>query len=108
MLQRRSMMSELPPGVRPGTSLSNDTRALILFEANRKHALVALALCLTIGILGGHNLLPQAHRRRDRAAHSHHHGRRSYVSLVWVIVDAFLVAGWVRDQNNLLATELGA
>jgi TM2 domain-containing membrane protein YozV len=30
------------------------------------------------------------------------------VTLVWVIVDAFLIPGWVRRQNNLLAMQLGA
>ena len=27
---------------------------------------------------------------------------------VWVIVDAFLIPGWVRAHNNSLATSLGA
>jgi TM2 domain-containing membrane protein YozV len=30
------------------------------------------------------------------------------ISLVWVFVDAFLIPGWVRNQNNLLAVQLGA
>ena len=102
------MMSQLPPGVRPGTSLSNDARSLILFEANRKHALVALALCFTIGILGGHNF----YLKRTGVAIAQLILTITVVGLlvsfVWVIVDAFLVAGWVRDRNNLLAVELGA
>jgi hypothetical protein len=27
---------------------------------------------------------------------------------VWVLVDAFLIPSWVRQQNNLLAAQLGA
>jgi TM2 domain-containing membrane protein YozV len=27
----------------------------------------------------------------------------SAVTLIWIIVDAFLSPGWVRNQNNLLA-----
>jgi hypothetical protein len=30
------------------------------------------------------------------------------ISIVWVRVDAFLIPGWVRNQNNLLAAQLGA
>ena len=32
----------------------------------------------------------------------------SAVTLIWIIVDAFLIPGWVRNQNNLLAMQLGA
>jgi TM2 domain-containing membrane protein YozV len=27
---------------------------------------------------------------------------------IWVLVDAFLIPGWVREHNNRLATSLGA
>jgi len=30
------------------------------------------------------------------------------ITVVWVLVDAFLIPGWVRNQNNLLAVQLGA
>jgi len=30
------------------------------------------------------------------------------ITIVWAIVDAFLIPGWVRQQNNLLAAQLGA
>ena len=30
------------------------------------------------------------------------------ITIFWVLVDAFLIPGWVRQQNNLLATQLGA
>jgi hypothetical protein len=30
------------------------------------------------------------------------------VTIIWVLVDAFLIPGWVRNQNNLLAVQLGA
>ena len=30
------------------------------------------------------------------------------ITIVWVFVDAFLIPGWVRNQNNLLAAQLGA
>jgi hypothetical protein len=30
------------------------------------------------------------------------------ITIIWVLVDAFLIPGWVRNQNNLLAVQLGA
>jgi hypothetical protein len=26
---------------------------------------------------------------------------------IWVLVDAFLIPGWIRNQNSLLAMQLG-
>jgi TM2 domain-containing membrane protein YozV len=95
--------------MRPGAApLTNDMRALILFEANKRHALVALALCLVLGILGAHNF----YLKRTGVAIAQLILSLTIVGLVvtivWVIVDIFLVAGWVRDRNNQLAVELGA
>jgi hypothetical protein len=30
------------------------------------------------------------------------------VTIIWVLVDAFLIPGFVRNQNNMLAAQLGA
>ena len=30
------------------------------------------------------------------------------ITAFWVLIDAFLIPGWVRRQNNLLAVQLGA
>jgi hypothetical protein len=30
------------------------------------------------------------------------------ITVIWVLVDAFLIPGWVRNQNNLLLAQLGA
>jgi len=30
------------------------------------------------------------------------------ITVIWVLVDAFLIPGWVRNQNKLLAVQLGA
>jgi len=88
--------------------LSNDTRVLMLYEANKKTALVAYILWFFLGLLGAHNF---------------YLGRTGVavtqlilsiiiiglpVTLIWVLVDAFLIPGWVTQQNNLLAAQLGA
>jgi len=88
--------------------LSNDTRVLMLYEANKKTALVAYILWFFLGLLGAHNF---------------YLGRTGVavtqlilsiiiiglpITLIWVLVDAFLIPGWVTQQNNLLAAQLGA
>jgi TM2 domain-containing membrane protein YozV len=88
--------------------LSNDTRVLMLYEANKKTALVAYILWFFLGLFGAHNF---------------YLGRTGVavaqlilsiiiiglpITLIWVLVDAFLIPGWVTRQNNLLAAQLGA
>ena len=50
-------MSEVPPGMRrqinESGGLSNDTRVLMLYEANKKTALVAYILWFFLGLFGG-------------------------------------------------------
>jgi hypothetical protein len=90
-------LTSAPLGNPPPGGLSNDARALMLFETNKKSLVVAyhnfylrrtavavVQLILTITIVG------------------------LAIVAIWVIVDAFLIPGWVRDQNNMLARQLGA
>lgn len=105
------MQSELPAGMRPATAqtvgLSNDARAMMLFEANKKTAVVAYLLWFFLGLLGGHNF----YLKRTGVAIAQLILTITVVgmviSVVWVLVDAFLIPGWVRAQNNLLITQLG-
>jgi TM2 domain-containing membrane protein YozV len=105
-------MTDLPPGMRrqiqESGGLSNDTRVLMLFEANKKTALVAYILWFFLGLFGAHNF----YLGRTGVAVAQLILSLILVGLVitfvWVIVDAFLIPGWVRRQNNLLAEQLGA
>jgi TM2 domain-containing membrane protein YozV len=105
-------MTELPASARQETmqkgGLSNDARALMLYEANKKTALVAYLLWFFIGILGGHNF----YLKRTGVAVAQLILSITVVGLIisalWVLVDAFLIPGWIRNQNNLLAMQLGA
>lgn len=105
-------MSEIPIGTRQATQqqggLSADTRALMLFEANKKTALVAYLLWFFVGLFGGHNF----YLKRTGVAVAQLILTITIigmlVSAIWVMVDAFLIPGWVRNQNNLLAAQLGA
>jgi TM2 domain-containing membrane protein YozV len=88
--------------------LSKDTRTLLLYDANRKSAVIAYILWFFLGWFGAHNF---------------YLGRKGvgiaqmlltisvigwFITLVWVVVDAFLIPGWVRRENNLLLMQLGA
>jgi len=106
------MTNELPVGMRHAIQqqggLSNDTRALMLFEANKKTALIAYVLWFFLGLFGGHNF----YLRRTGVAVAQLILSLTLigmlVTMVWVLVDAFLIPGWVRNENNLLAAQLGA
>jgi len=106
------MANELPVGARQNIQqqggVSNDTRALMLFEANKKTALVAYLLWFFLGMFGGHNF----YLKRTGVAVAQLILSITIVgmliTIVWVFVDAFLIPGWVRNQNNLLAAQLGA
>ena len=105
-------MSQLPPNMRQpiGQSggLSNDARVLMLYEANKKTALVAYLLWFFLGWFGAHNF----YLERTGVAVAQLILTITLVGMVitffWVLVDAFLIPGWVRRQNNLLAAQLGA
>lgn len=106
------MTNELPPNMRQTIEqqggLSKDTRALMLYEANSKSVLVVYILWFFVGLFGGHNF----YLKRIGVAVTQLILTitvvGSVITLVWIIVDAFLIPGWVRNQNNLLAAQLGA
>jgi TM2 domain-containing membrane protein YozV len=88
--------------------VSDDARALMLYEANKKTVLAAYLLCLFLGLLGAHNF----YLGRTRVAVAQLILSLTVVGLVitvvWVVVDAFSIPGWIRQRNNVLATQLGA
>jgi len=105
-------MTDLPPGMRhqinQSGGLSNDARMLMLYEANKKTALVAYLLWFFLGLFGAHNF----YLGRTGVAVTQLILSLILVGMIitvfWVLVDAFLIPGWVRNQNNLLALQLGA
>jgi TM2 domain-containing membrane protein YozV len=105
-------MSELPTGIRQTAQreggLSSDARTMMLYEANKKEALIAYLLWFFLGMFGGHNF----YLKRTGVAVAQLILTLTLVGMLitifWVLVDAFLIPGWVRNQNNLLAMQLGA
>ena len=110
-------MSQLPPGtpasvppVSPNmpSHLSADTGAMMLFDANKKTALVAYILWFFLGAFGAHNF----YLNRKGVAITQLVLSLTVIGLAitvfWVLVDAFLIPGWIRRANNNLAMQLGA
>lgn len=103
-------MTELPTGqpVQKERGMSSDTRTMMLYEANKKEALIAYLLWFFLGLFGAHNF----YLKRTGVAVAQLILTLTVVGMVitvfWVLVDAFLIPGWVRNQNNLLAAQLGA
>src|ERR1700744_6454013 len=87
---------------------SKEGRPLLVFAPPRKSAVIAYILWFFLGWFGAHNF---------------YLGRKGVgiaqvlltislvgwlITVVWVLVDAFLIPGWVRRENNLLLMQLGA
>ena len=102
------MQTGLPPNMQPQGGLSHDARVMMLFEANKKTALIAYLLWFFVGLFGAHNFYLQ----RTGVAIAQLILSLTIVGMLitvfWVLVDAFLIPGWIQNQNNLLAKQLGA
>lgn len=98
--------------------VSNDARAMMLYNSNSKSMGLAYVLWFFLGGLGGHRF----YNGKTGSAvaqllmtivgwlllFAYGLGLVLLIPVgVWVLVDAFLIPGWVRDHNNLLAHQLG-
>jgi len=114
-------MSEQEPQ-QPSTAsqqpgVSGDARALMMFEANKKSIAVAYFLWLFFGYAGGHRFYAGKTVSAIAQLLLLIVGLILAVAVVgvflliglgiWIIVDAFLIPGWIRNQNSLLAMQLG-
>ena len=105
-------MTDLSPGIRhqinQSGGLSNDTRVLMLFDANKKIAVVAYILWFFLGWFGGHSF----YLGRTGVAITQLILTLTVIGwlipIIWVFVDGFLIPSWVRRENNQLAAQLGA
>jgi TM2 domain-containing membrane protein YozV len=99
-------------------SVSGDAQAMMMFEANKKSMAVSYVLWFFFGGLGGHRfyngktgsavaqLLLTIFGILFLAAYGL--GLLLLVPvMIWVLVDAFLIPGWIRNHNSLLAMQLG-
>jgi TM2 domain-containing membrane protein YozV len=88
--------------------LSADARAMMMFEVNKKEVCVAYVLWLFLGYFGAHNF----YLKRTGIAVLQLLLTLTIVGMAitvfWHLADAFLIPGWVRRENSLLAWMLGA
>jgi TM2 domain-containing membrane protein YozV len=97
--------------------VSGDARAMMMFEANKKSMVVAYLLWFFLGGFGGHRFFCGKTGSAVAqlllmiggcALFIVGIGALMLISLyIWVLVDAFLIPGWIRNQNSLLAMQLG-
>ena len=104
------------PPPRPG--VSGDAKAMMMFEANKKSMLVAYLFWFFLGVFGAHRFY--CGKTGSGIAQIVMFGAGCLLTLVfigvfvlialyiWVLIDAFLIPGWIRSQNTLLAAQLGA
>ncbi len=100
------------------SAVSDDARVMMLYEANKKSTIIAYLLWWFLGWAGGHRFYNGKVGSGIAQLLMFIGGSALLVVYVgailllgwaiWWIVDAFLIPGWVRNQNNLLATQLGA
>jgi TM2 domain-containing membrane protein YozV len=97
--------------------VSSDARAMMMFEANKKSMAVSYLLWFFLGSFGGHRF----YNGKTGSAVAQllllivgvltswlAVGFLLLIPLgIWVLVDAFLIPGWIRTQNSLLAAQLG-
>lgn len=112
----KSTDDRFPPGG-PGR-VSGDARAMMLYEANKRSVAVSYILWLFLGVLGAHRF----YNGRTWTAVTQLLMWLFGIMLVsalglglllliplglWLLLDAFLIPGWVNGHNTVLAEELG-
>jgi len=105
-----------PASARP--PVSGDAQAMMMFEANKKSTAVSYLLWFFLGGFGGHRF----YNGKTGSAvaqllltifgilllFAFGLGLLLLIPLwIWWLVDAFLIPGWIRNQNSLLAMQLG-
>lgn len=96
-----------------------DATAMMMFEANKKSILVSYLLWFFLGMFGGHRFyngkIGTAVTQLVFTIFGILFLFAFYFGLflltpvwIWTVVDAFLIPGWVRNHNSLLAMQLRA
>jgi TM2 domain-containing membrane protein YozV len=98
-------------------AVSGDVKTMILYDSNKKSLAVAYLLWLILGGLGGHRFYNGKIITGGLILLMNIIGvvlapvGIGFLLLVpawiWILIDAFLIPGWIRSHNSLLAHRLG-
>ncbi|WP_017973279.1 TM2 domain-containing protein [Actinopolyspora halophila] len=79
---------------------------LMEYQARQKSLVVSYILWLFLGMFGGHRFYGKRVGTAVAQLVCTVTVIGSIITVVWIIVDAFLIPGWIRDHNLQLAEEL--
>lgn len=109
-------MEQISSAPQPQNKVGADAKAAMQYQANSKSAVVAYVLWWLLGVWGGHRFYSG---RKGSAIAMLLTFICSVVLclalvgfvgiaavVIWWIVDAFLIPGWIRDFNNRLVTDI--
>lgn len=104
------------PAAYPHPGVGPDAQQMMLYDANKKSAMVAYALWFFLGMFGAHRFYLD---RSGSGAAQLLLTIGSFILLaivigafsllavaVWVLVDAFMIPDWVREYNNRLIARM--
>jgi TM2 domain-containing membrane protein YozV len=107
--------NSIPSDIRVATS--GDLKTMIVYDNNKKSMAVSYLLWFFLGGFGGHRFYNGRTGSAVAILLLNLFGiLLAFVGVgvlllvpawIWVLVDAFLIPGWVRSHNNLLAHQLG-
>lgn len=104
-------------GSLPGR-VSGDAKAMMMFEANKRSMVISYVLWFFLGGFGAHRFYNGRNGGGVAQLLLTIFGVLLLLAMglglillvpvwIWVLVDAFLIPGWVRTYNNTLAHTLG-
>ena|SRR6478672_10549874 len=113
------MSQQFDPNMSPtGPPVSGDAQAMMMFDANKKSLGVSYVLWVFLGFFGAHRFYNGKPGSAIAQLLLNIFGWLTISALgvglllliplwIWVIVDGFLIPGWVRTRNSSLAAQLG-
>ena len=86
--------------------VSNDARAMMMYEANKKSIVVAYLFWFFLGMFGAHRFYFGKTGSAIAQLILTITMIGSVVTFVWIIIDAFMIPDWLRAQNTMLAAQI--
>jgi TM2 domain-containing membrane protein YozV len=101
-----------------GLPVGGDARAMMMFETNKRSLAVSYALWFLVGLLGGHRFYNRKFASAILQMISTLFGLLLTLVIVgwffigvigiWVLIDVFLIPGWVKRYNSKLVEHISS